>query len=110
MIRKFGIILAAISLAACSGEGLKPPGSPENPLPWYEMPVDPEVKVYVLNQCLSAAQGPRATHYNDWDEAIEACNRVASNTATYCPPGAVCDKSAVSLEQVRAVLPKKEAK
>lgn len=105
MIRKFVVLLATASLAACAPA---PAGSADNPLDWMQQPEDPEVKVYVFKQCLSAAQGPQTTRYNDWDEAIESCQSVANNASRYCPAGAVCMPGAVTLEQVRAVLPKVE--
>ena len=105
MIRKFVVLLATASLAACAEA---PSGTADDPLNWMQQPEDPEVKVYVLKQCLGAAQGPQSTRYNDWDEAIDSCQRIAANAARYCPAGAVCMPGAVTLEQVRAVLPKVE--
>jgi len=106
MTRKIIIALSTIALAACSAE----PGTPMDPLDWTRQPEDPEVKVFVLKQCLGAAQGPQATHYNDWDEAIDSCDRVASNASRYCPAGVVCTPGASSREDVRAILPKEAAK
>lgn len=105
MFRKLTIIAATLALAACAEA---PSGSADKPLEWFEQPEDPEVKVYVLKQCLGAAQGPQSTRYNDWDEAIDSCQRIANDAARYCPAGAVCMPGAVTLEQVRAVLPKVE--
>ena len=107
MFRKFIVLAAAAALSAC----VEPPaGSADNPLDWMQQPEDPEVKVYVLKECLGAAQGPQSTRYNDWDEAIDSCQRIASNAARYCPAGAVCEPGASSREDVRAVLPKETAK
>lgn len=105
MFRKLTIIAATLALAACSPA---PAGSADQPLEWFQQPEDPEVKVYVLKQCLGAAQGPQSTRYNDWDEAIDSCHSIANNASRYCPAGAVCMPGAVTLEQVRAVLPKVE--
>ena len=107
-MRKFVLLIAVAALGACTAAPA--PGSADSPLTWMQQPEDPEVKVYVLEKCLGAAQGPQSTRYNDWDEAIDSCQRVASKAARYCPAGAVCDPGAVSLEQVRAVLPKETAK
>lgn len=109
MFRKFIVLAAAAALSACTAFEA-PAGSADNPLNWMQQPEDPEVKVYVLEKCLGAAQGPQSTRYNDWDEAIDSCQRIASNAARYCPAGVVCEPGAVSLEQVRAVLPKETAK
>lgn len=108
MFRKFIALAAVAALSACAEP--PPAGSADNPLNWMQQPEDPEVKVYVLEKCLGAAQGPQSTRYNDWDEAIDSCQRIANNAARYCPAGAVCDPGAVSLEQVRAVLPRETAK
>ena len=107
MFRKLTIIAATLALAACAPA---PAGSADNPLDWMQQPEDPEVKVYVLKECLGAAQGPRAAHYNDWDEAIQSCRSFASNAGRYCPAGAVCMPGAVTQEQVRAVLPREMSK
>lgn len=107
MFRKFIALAAVAALSACAEP---PAGSADNPLNWMQQPEDPEVKVYVLEKCLGAAQGPQSTRYNDWDEAIEACQHIANNAARYCPAGAVCHPGAVTLEQVRAVLPRETAK
>lgn len=107
MFRRLTIIAATLALAACAEP---PSGSADNPLNWMQQPEDPEVKVYVLKQCLGAAQGPQSTRYNDWDEAIDSCRRIANDAARYCPAGVVCMPGAVTLEQVRAVLPKEPVK
>ena len=106
-MRKFIVIAAIAALSACAPA---PAGSADNPLDWMQQPEDPEVKVYVLNECLGAAQGPQSTRYNDWDEAIDSCQRIANNAARYCPAGVVCHPGASSREDVRAVLPKETAK
>jgi len=36
----------------------------------------------VFEGCLDKAKGPQSTHYNDWDEAIEACQKAAREIAT----------------------------
>lgn len=107
MFRKFIALAALGALSACGNDT---PGTANNPLLWHQQPEDPEVKNLVFNQCLATAKGPVKTVYNDWDEAIDSCRVAAANVARYCPANAVCEPGAVSLEQVRAVLPRETAK
>ena len=106
MIRISIIAAFALSAAACSG----PVGSESNPMNWLQQPNDPEVMVYVFEKCMKSASGPQVTRYNDWDEAIQECRLTAASASAYCPKEKVCTPSSVTLEQVRAILPKEPAK
>ncbi len=98
VLRRLGLSVGiAIALAGCDQKA--------EPLSWLESPNDPQVYVYVLNQCLTATRGPQATRYNDWDEAIEECGQRASIASTYCPPAKSCRPSVSSRADVRAILP-----
>lgn len=77
---KLMFIAAALPLAACEPQPTEAYGG------YWDHPQDAEVKVYAMDKCLSAAQGPNSTQYNDWDEAIEACDEFSSGAARYCPP------------------------
>jgi hypothetical protein len=90
--------LAALALVGCNAE-------PEK-LDWATAPNDPQVQEYAFNRCLQSTRGPQETKYNDWDEAIDACSRVASGVSFYCPAGASCQRNVPTLSAVRAILPK----
>jgi len=92
------IFLFLLLLTGC-GRG------PEEPLNWMTAPSDPQVRAYAMHECLSASKGPQSTHYNDWDEAIDSCNRYAVRVSSYCPAKARCTADLVSLEDVRKVIP-----
>jgi hypothetical protein len=76
-------------------------------LEWYELPTDPQVENYVFSQCLTETKGPAKTHYNDWDEAINACGRWAADAARFCPPEAKCRSDVLQRKDVRTILPAK---
>lgn len=73
-------------------------------LAWYELPNDPEVYQYTFDRCLMRARGLLKTHYNDADEVVEACGRMAGNLSRYCPPGGNCTVGTSSRQDVRGVL------
>lgn len=95
---RYAIIISALILAGCNETN-------DGALAWYEQPSDPQVYAFVNDQCLSKARGPQATTYNDWAEAIEECRVTASSVSRYCPAGKRCSGGAVSLADVRKVLP-----
>lgn len=80
---------------------------PDDPLLWHQVPTDPQVENFVFSQCLTQAKGPTKTHYNDWDEAIDACGRWAADAARYCPAKAKCTGDISTRDAVRAILPAK---
>ena len=88
------MVIAA--LAGCSSE-------PERMAYWDRIETDPQVQVYVMQQCLTATSGPEKTEYNDWDEAIEECRDFAIITARYC--ARECIEGETTRADVRAVLP-----
>jgi hypothetical protein len=55
------------------------------PIAYYAHPSDPAVRAWAMGECLSRSKGPKSTQYNDWDEAIQACNEYAEDLARYCP-------------------------
>lgn len=91
------IIASALLLAGCA--------EPDRPLSWMEVPNEPRVESYLFQQCLRSAKGPTKTHYNDWDEAINACAAAAESQSRYCPAGAKCSPSISSRADVLAILP-----
>lgn len=79
-------LVAAVAVAGCEPQ-------PEQ-LAYWQHPEDPRTKAQAMERCLERAQGPKAVHYNDLDEAIEACESYASDMARYCP-----DKARTCLPQ-----------
>lgn len=92
------IAVATLALAACDSR-----------LSFNRAKVDPQARTYVLEKCLKSAAGPQRTVYNDWDEAVDACDRHARRTATYCPEGEICEPDVPTHADVLRVLPKDEA-
>jgi hypothetical protein len=96
------MLAATLALVGCNSE--------PDEIYWASAPNDPQVREYVFNRCLNATSGPQSTKYNDWDEAIEACESAASMVSYYCPPGARCKEHVPSRADVRAILPKEAAR
>ena len=69
-----------VALSACTPE--------REQRAYWEHPSDAEVTAAAFQTCLTSANGPQATRYNDWDEAIQACESYAEGLARYCPPAA----------------------
>ncbi|WP_324807159.1 hypothetical protein SH584_11330 [Sphingomonas sp. LY29] len=99
VLRRLGLAVGiAIALAGCDG---KP-----DPLNWTEVPKEPQVYAYVLDQCLRSTTGPAATRYNDWDEAIDECSQAARDASRFCPEGMLCRPDvSVTRADVRRILP-----
>ena len=100
------IVILAFGATACD---------PPKPalLEYWSHPQDSEVKIYAMKQCLAATVGPKTTQYNDWDEAIEACNSFADDVARYCPAPIMArclPQYQKTREDVRSALPKIEGK
>ena len=79
MVKRIALAFAAVIAVS----GCEP--NPDN-LAYWEHPEDPRTKALAMERCLERAQGPKAVHYNDLDEAVEACERYAAQMARYCPP------------------------
>lgn len=80
-----------VRLMACLGiaAGLAACDQPSETRAYWEHPEDAQVKKDAMYRCLAEAKGPATTHYNDLNEAIEGCERFASDVARYCPPNPV---------------------
>lgn len=85
-----------LALAACG----------DNQRAYFAHPEEPEAQAFLFERCLKSTQGPASTKYNDWDEAIEACNSYATDLSRYCPANATdcLPQYQRTREDVRAVL------
>lgn len=79
-MRTFATLATLIALTACSPE--------REQRAYWEHPSDPQVTAFGFQLCLANGKGPQSTKYNDWDEAIEACDSFAEDLARYCPTAA----------------------
>jgi hypothetical protein len=99
---RVGIVSALLLLAGCE--------QPETYNAYWDHPQDSEVNLWAMERCLASASGPMSTQYNDWDEAIEACQGFADDVARYCPKSdmAKClPQYRRTRESVRQALPSK---
>ena len=76
------LVLIVVLLAGCGG---KPPEA------------DGALRIALSRDCVAnLPEGPKATHYNDWDEAVEQCD-----TNAYYQTNACIGQEAKCWEQIK---------
>lgn len=77
------VVRYAVTLAALLVVALVTVGCVIKPMPKYA--VNQEKRHQYFTQCMNILPaGPQQTHYNDWDEVVEACSSAAYYQALQC--------------------------